>query len=38
MGQLDSTRVEQFMRQAHAHYGDCIKPLPAAFPRGAPSE
>lgn len=38
MGQLDPTRVEQFMRQAHAHYGDCIKPLPAGFPKGATSE
>jgi hypothetical protein len=38
MGQLDPTRVHTLMAQARAHYGDCIKPLPASFPKGAPAE
>jgi hypothetical protein len=38
IGPLDSTRVRKFMAQARDHYGDCIKPLPAGFPEGVPSE
>jgi hypothetical protein len=37
-GPLDPVRVERFTAQARDHYGDCIKPLPAGFPKGAPSE
>jgi hypothetical protein len=34
IGPLDRQRVEHFMDNAQSHYGDCIKPLPADFPKG----
>jgi len=38
IGPLDRQRVEHFMDNAHSHYGDCIKPLPGNFPKGASLE
>ena len=37
IGPLHPIRVEKLMAQAHDHYGDCIKPLPANFPEAMPS-
>lgn len=34
LGPLDRTRVRAFLADARAHYGDCVKPLPADFPAG----
>jgi hypothetical protein len=36
LGQLDENRVQQFMADARAHYGVCVKYLPADFPAGVP--
>lgn len=36
IGPLDSGRVSGFMLAARRHYGDCVKPLPADFPKGTP--
>jgi hypothetical protein len=38
IGPLDSGRVRGFIQSAREHYGDCVKPLPADFPKGMPSE
>lgn len=32
LGQLDRGRVDHFMRNARAHYGDCIRDLPPDWP------
>ena len=34
IGPLDQERVGGFMRTARAHYGDCVRDLPAAPPNG----
>jgi hypothetical protein len=36
LGPLDEHRLRQFMADARAHYGACVKPLPRDYPRGVP--
>ena len=35
LGALNPQRVHAFLADARAHYGDCVEPLPADFPKGA---
>ena len=38
LGPLDADRVHGMLADARAHYGVCIKPLPANFPENTPRE
>jgi hypothetical protein len=35
-GTLDPGRIRRFMTNAREHYGDCVKDLPADWPKGVP--
>ena len=35
-GTLDAGRIKRFMGNAREHYGDCVKDLPADWPKGVP--
>lgn len=38
IGPLDADREREMLADARAHYGSCIKPLPANFPESPPHE